>query len=68
MYAGKHDGPLVRLLSAPGIWMQRITTREPDLEQLEVAIAAIKAAMPDEFPVEVTEAEAEAEATEEKHD
>ena len=67
MYAGKHDGPLVRLLSAPGIWMQRITTREPDLEQLEVAIAAIKAAMPDEFPPEEAEAvpETEAEAEEE---
>ncbi len=52
MYAGKHDGPVVRILSAPGLWMQRITTREPDEEQLEVAIAAIKAAMPDEFPTE----------------
>ena len=52
MYAGKHDGPLVRIMSAPGIWMQRITTREPDAAQLEVAIAAIKAAMPDEFPPE----------------
>ncbi len=65
MYAGKHDGPIVRILSAPGLWMQRITTREPDLEQLEVAIAAIKAAMPDQFPPEVKEddgAEAEAEA------
>ena len=52
MYAGKHDGPVVRILSAPGLWMQRITTREPDEEQLEVAITAIKAAMPEEFPKE----------------
>ena len=52
MYAGKHDNPIVSILSAPGLWMQRITTREPDLEQLEVAIAAIKAAMPDQFPPE----------------
>ena len=52
MFAGKHDNIFVRILSAPGIWMQRITTREPDLEQLGVAIAAIKAAMPDEFPPE----------------
>lgn len=52
MFAGKHDNLFVRILSAPGIWMQRITTREPDLEQLGVAIAAIKAAMPDEFPPE----------------
>ena len=52
MYAGKHDNFLVRLLSAPGLWMQRITTKEPDLEQLEVAIAALKGAMPTEFPPE----------------
>ena len=55
MFAGKHDNLFVRILSAPGLWMQRITTREPDLEQLGVAIAAIKAAMPDEFPPEETE-------------
>jgi hypothetical protein len=30
--------------------MQRLTTREPDDEQLEVAIAALKCSMPDEFP------------------
>ncbi len=51
MYAGKHcDNLLVRILSAPGLWMQRLTTREPSLDQLEVAIAALKHAMPDEFP------------------
>jgi len=62
MYAGKHDGVLVRILSAPGLWMQGITTREPDDEQLEVAIAAIKAAMPDQFPPEETAAETTGEA------
>lgn len=50
MYAGKHDNAVVRALSAPGLWMQRITTREPDLEQLAVAIDALKSCMPDEFP------------------
>ncbi len=60
MYAGKHDGPIVRILSAPGLWMQRITTREPDLEQLEIAIVAIKAAMPEQFPPEKKEESAEA--------
>lgn len=50
MYAGKHDNWLVRALSAPGLWMQRITTREPDDSQIEVAIASLKNAMPDEFP------------------
>lgn len=50
MYAGRHDNALVRLLSAPGLWMQRITTREPDRSQLEVAIKALKGAIPAEFP------------------
>ena len=50
MYAGKHDGPIIRALSAPGLWMQRLTTREPDEKQLEIAITALKCSMPDEFP------------------
>lgn len=50
MYAGKHDNILVRILSAPGLWMQRLTTREPSDEQIEVAIAALKHSMPEEFP------------------
>ncbi len=50
IYAGKHDNFLTRFFSAPGLWMQRITTREPDLEQLEIAITSIKLSMPDEFP------------------
>jgi len=51
MIAGKHcDNWLVKIISAPGLWMQHITTREPSLEQIEVAIHALKSAMPDEFP------------------
>lgn len=56
MIAGKHPNTFTRILSAPGLLMQRITTREPDESQLEVAIAAFKAAIPDEFPKEETEA------------
>lgn len=37
--------PLVRLLSTPGLWLQRITTREPDDEQLEVALVALRHAL-----------------------
>ena len=48
-YAGKHDNILTKVLSAPGLWMQRVTTREPDEKQLEIAITALKASMPDEF-------------------
>ena len=50
MYAGKHDNVLTCVLSAPGLWMQRITTKEPDEEQLEIAITSIKLALKDEFP------------------
>ncbi len=52
MYAGKHDNWLIRALSAPGLWMQRITTKEPSGDQIEVAIKSLKLAMPDEFPNE----------------
>ena len=57
-FAGKHNNIFTRILSAPGLWMQRITTKEPDESQLEVAITALKHAMPDEFP-EVNEAPSE---------
>jgi len=50
IWAGKHPNPVTKILSAPGLWMQRVTTREPDEEQLEVAITALKNAMPSEFP------------------
>jgi len=50
MFAGKHDNAFVRALSAPGLWMQRITTKEPDDSQLEIAITALKGAIPAEFP------------------
>ncbi len=50
IYAGKHSNTLTKILSAPGLWMQRITTREPDLSQLEIAITSLKLAMPEEFP------------------
>ncbi len=50
MYAGKHDNFLIRALSAPGLWMQRLTTREPSLEQLEVAQVALRFALIEEYP------------------
>lgn len=39
-YAGKHDNLLVKILAAPGLWMQRLTTKEPDDDMIEVALAA----------------------------
>ena len=50
IYAGKHNNLLVRLLSAPGIWVQRLTTKEPTPDMLEVAIISTKCALRDEFP------------------
>ena len=44
-WAGRSDNWLVRMLSIPGLYMQKLTTQEPDKEQLEVAIAAMKAVM-----------------------
>ena len=46
-YAGKHDNILTKILSAPGLWMQRITTKEPDDSMIEVAITSIKAVITD---------------------
>ena len=46
-YAGKHDNVLVKILSAPGLWMQRITTKEPEDDIIEVGIEAIKAVLTD---------------------
>jgi uncharacterized protein YqhQ len=39
------DSPWVKPLVAPGLWLQKITTQEPDEKQLEVAIASIRAAL-----------------------
>lgn len=50
MFAGKHDNAFTRILSAPGLWMQRITTREPDDDIIEVAIVSLKTALIEEFP------------------
>ena len=42
-FAGKHtDNRILMTLLAPGLWLQRLTTREPSLDQLEVSIRALK--------------------------
>lgn len=41
--AGRSDNALVNLLSKPGMWMQNLTTKEPDDSMIEVAIAAVNA-------------------------
>ena len=49
MIAGKHDNIVTRIISAPGLWVQRITTKEPTPDMLEVAIVSIKCALRDDF-------------------
>ncbi len=44
--AGNNDNLFTRILSAPGLAMQRITTREPDDSMIEVAIAALRECIP----------------------
>lgn len=46
-YAGRHDNWFTRILSAPGLWIQRITTREPDEQQIAVAMIALKGVLED---------------------
>lgn len=46
-FAGRSDNRVVQLLTKPGLWLQYLTTREPDDSQLEVAIAAMKSVLTD---------------------
>ncbi len=47
-FAGRHDNVLTRIVSAPGLWMQRITVLEPDDDMIECAITAVKEVIPDD--------------------
>lgn len=46
--AGKYDNFLTRMVSTPGLWLQRLTTKEPDNEQIEVAISSFKPVVPED--------------------
>jgi uncharacterized protein YqhQ len=60
-FAGKNqDNPILMTLLAPGLWLQRLTTREPTLDQIEVSIRALREVLrlegritPEERKVEV---------------
>lgn len=41
--AGRYDNWIVNVMSQPGLWMQKLTTREPDDEMIEVGIASVEA-------------------------
>ncbi len=47
-FAGRHDNLFTRIISAPGVWLQHITTKEPDDSMIECAIAAVKEVIPDD--------------------
>ena len=44
---GRHDNAFTRIIAAPGLWAQRITTKEPDDKMIEVAIEAMEAVIPE---------------------
>ncbi|MFC1992603.1 DUF1385 domain-containing protein [Chloroflexota bacterium] len=57
-FGGRHaDNGLVRAILAPGLWLQRMTTREPDDSQMEVALSALREL------VEIDQIEEEAQAS-----
>ena len=45
--AGRYDNLFTRIISFPGLQIQRITTNEPDDDQIEVAIASMKPVLPE---------------------
>ena len=59
--AGRSDNIFINLISKPGMWLQKLTTREPDESMIEVAIASVeavfdwKAYLKEEFGYEVDE-------------
>ena len=46
--AGRYDNILTRIISAPGLALQRLTTKEPDDSEIEAAISAMKAVIPED--------------------
>lgn len=51
-FCGRYDNVLTRIISAPGLWLQRITTKEPEDDMIEIAIAALKACEPEVSDIE----------------
>jgi uncharacterized protein YqhQ len=59
-FAGKHqDNRVLMTLLAPGLWLQRLTTREPTLDQLEVSIRALQSVLRREGRIEGVERKVE---------
>lgn len=47
-FVGRHNNRFTRILTTPGMWMQKFTTNEPDDSMIEVAIEALSAVIPEE--------------------
>lgn len=47
-FAGRHDNVVTRIISAPGVWLQRLTVFEPDDEMIECAISSMKLVIPED--------------------
>lgn len=47
-WVGRHDNPVTRVLTAPGMWLQNFTTNEPDDSMIECAIRSLELVLPDE--------------------
>ena len=47
-WVGRHDNPVTRVLTAPGMWLQNFTTNEPDDSMIECAIRSLELVLPGE--------------------
>ena len=47
-WVGRHDNPVTRVLTAPGMWLQNFTTNEPDDSMIQCAIRSLELVLPDE--------------------
>ncbi len=52
-FCGKHDNVVTRVIAAPGLWVQRLTTKEPDDSMIEIAIEAMKSVIPEDGADEI---------------
>ena len=50
---GKHDNAVTRFIAAPGLWVQRLTTKEPEDSMIEIAIAAVNEVIPSDGTDEI---------------
>lgn len=67
-FSGKSKSKVVRALISPGLWMQKITTREPDDSMIEVGIAAFHAVLDPDFQIEYPQEEEQQSASEEEQE